>query len=65
MSDKIITKETKQGEGIYIIEVNKEKASRVEGSNHMERINNAINEFLNEMDSQKLNPIGYKLSGQK
>lgn len=63
MSDKLIKKETKQGEGIYLIEVDKEKSSKVEGNNHVERINNAINEFLNEKDSH--NTIGYKLSGSK
>jgi hypothetical protein len=65
MSNKIIKKETKQGKGIYIIEVNKDKASKVEGNNHIERINNAINEFLNESGSQKLNQIGFKFRGHK
>jgi hypothetical protein len=65
MSDKIIKKETKQGEGIYIIEVDKDKASKVEGKNHIERINNAINEFLNERSSEQHHAIGYKLNGQK
>jgi hypothetical protein len=61
MSGKIIKKETKQGEGIYLIEVDKEKSSKVEGSNHIERINNAINEFLTGKDAG----IGYKLTGKK
>jgi hypothetical protein len=65
MSNTIITKETKQGQGIYLIEVDKEKSSKVEGNNHMERIKNAIDEFLNEKDSDRPDKIGYKLSGKK
>jgi hypothetical protein len=63
MPDKIIKKETKQGEGIYLIEVDKEKSSNVKGSNYVERINNAISDFLTEKDLHQ-NSIGYKLSGK-
>lgn len=60
MADKIIKKETKQGTGIYLIEVDKEKSSKVIGSNHAERVKNAIQDFLTPNTS-----IGYKLRGNK
>jgi hypothetical protein len=65
MSEKIIKTETKQGEGIYLIEVDKEKSSKVEGSNHVERINNAIKDFLSGSDSERQVAIGYKIGGSR
>ena len=46
----IIKSETKGAAGIYIIDVDKDKASKIEGNNNRERLNNAINEFLNQKD---------------
>lgn len=42
----IITKETKEGKGIYIMEIDKSQASKVTGNTHTERVTNAINDFL-------------------
>ena len=42
----IIKKEVKEGKGMYVIEVDKDEASKVPGSNYAERVNNAIKEFL-------------------
>jgi hypothetical protein len=49
MANKIIKRETKLGKGIYLIEIDKEKSSKVEGANHKERVRIAINEFLQEI----------------
>jgi hypothetical protein len=61
MQDNIIKKEIKESSGIYLIAIDKEKASVVTGENYSERVSNAIREFLDE--AEKIEPIRYKLKG--
>lgn len=48
MGEKNIIKgETKEGKGIYIIDIDQDKASKIEGNTYSEKLNNAIGQFLN------------------
>jgi hypothetical protein len=44
----IIRSETKIGEGIYSLNVDRDRASKLEGNDNAERLNNAIRDFLSE-----------------
>jgi hypothetical protein len=48
----IIKKETKEGNGIYIIEIDKEKASTIKGDTYTERVNNAIKDLADRSDKR-------------